>query len=159
VVVLLPLLWEWRQRRACARDVRAGAAAAGMALATGPGVLIYRATLGDVRFVLGNPSSWVGALLVAVVPGCLGRIFQLAVGQRARAGAVERHAYFYLVLNTFMMLIIARWSPAYRFRALAFGGLLRCDLSIVYPGGPLGILRRFRSSALHQLASPDGRGL
>lgn len=157
VIVVLPLLWElWRQRREQiqARDLRALARPL-LGLALTPlgllAFLVYRATLGDVKISLSDPSSIVGAFLVTPsYRETWGEYFSwpwvnmLFAIERMRAAP-----YFYLVLNTFLMLIMAvlvcySLPKLRRSYAIYSVLLMLMNLSIVYPWWPyMGIVRRF----------------
>ena len=156
VVVMIPLLWElWQQRE----NVRARTFRAlvrpliGLALTPlGLGLfLVYRALLGDVAFSPSNPGSFVGAFLVTpAYRETWGEYFSwpwvnmVFALQRMRAAP-----YFYLILNTFVMLIMAVlvcYSMLRQRRSYAIYSfvLMLMNLSIVYPLWPyMGIIRRF----------------
>lgn len=157
VVVLVPLAWElWR---AFGADVRArrlqpllrplvGVALVPLGLLA---YLVYRATLGDVEFSLVNPSTLIWALLVTP---SYDRVwdhhfswpwtsFMVALDRLRTA------PFFYLILNTFGMLIMSvivlygalRQRGSYVVYGLC---LLVMNLSIVYPLLPyISVIRRF----------------
>jgi hypothetical protein len=157
VMVALPLAWElWQQQREHLLAHRSrqvlrpllGLALIPLGLLA---FLAYRATLGDVRFDLADPSSWVGSLLVTPsYQDVWGEYFSWPWVNFVLALEQMRSApYFYLVLNTFLMLIMAVlvcYSLRYqRFSYSIYSALLLImNLSIVYPWWPyMGILRRF----------------
>lgn len=157
VVVVFPLLWElWRQRRA---EVAAGR----WRVLVGPlvgvgltplgllGFLVYRATLGDVQFSLADPGSIAGALLVTPsYRDVWGEYFSWPwVNFFFALDRLREAPYFYLLLNTFVMMIMVvlvgysmlRQRGSY---VLLSGLLVLLNLSIVYPLWPyMGIIRRF----------------
>lgn len=157
VVVLVPLAWElWRAHR---DDLRARRLAPllrpllGLALVP-LGLLSYlgyRATLGDVEFSWQNPSTLIWALLVTP---SYDRIWDHHfswpwVSMLTAIDRLRTAPFFYLILNTFGMLIMATIAAygALRQRgsyALYSACLLLMNLSIVYPYLPyISILRRF----------------
>jgi hypothetical protein len=157
VVVALPLAWElWRAHGADLRARRLrplvrpilGLALVPLGLLA---YLLYRATLGDVEFSWHDPATLIWALLVTP---SYDRIWDhhfswpwvslVAAIERLRAAP-----YFYLILNTFGMLIMAvvacygalRQRGSYALYSVC---LLLMNLSIVYPYLPyISILRRF----------------
>ncbi len=155
--MLLPLLWElWQQRREQirARDFRSlvrpllGLALTPLGLLA---FLVYRATLGDVQFSLSDPSSFVGAFLVTPsYQQTWGEYFSWPwVNMLFALDRLRSAPYFYLVLNTFAMLIMAvlvcyslpRLRRSYAIYSVL---LMLMNLSIVYPWWPyMGIIRRF----------------
>jgi hypothetical protein len=157
VIVLLPLLWElWSQRREQirARDVRSLARPL-LGLALTPlgllAFLAYRATLGDVQLSLSDPSSLVGAFLVTPsYRETWGEYFSWPwVNMLFALQQMRTAPYFYLVLNTFVMLIMVvlvcysllRLRRSYAIYSFL---LMLMNLSIVYPWWPyMGIIRRF----------------
>lgn len=157
VIVVLPLLWElWRQQREriAARDFRPLVRPLlGLAL-TPLGLLAflgYRATLGDIGFSLSDPGSVVGALLVTPsYRDTWGEYFSWPwVNMLFALEQLRAAPYFYLVLNTLLMTVMAvlvcysalRQRGSYAIYSLL---LLLMNLSIVYPLWPyMGIIRRF----------------
>jgi len=157
VIVLLPLLWElWRQRREQiqARDLRAlirpllGLALTPLGLLA---FLAYRATLGDVKISLSDPSSFIGAFLVTPsYQQTWGEYFSWPwVNLLFALERLRTAPYFYLVINTFVMLImvvlvcysLTRLRRSYSIYSLL---IMLMNLSIVYPLWPyMGIIRRF----------------
>jgi hypothetical protein len=157
VIVLLPLLWElWRQRREQiqARDLRAlirpllGLALTPLGLLA---FLAYRATLGDVRISLNDPSSFIGAFLVTPsYQQTWGEYFSWPwVNLLFALNGLRTAPYFYLVINTFVMLImvvlvcysLTRLRRSYSLYSVL---IMFMNLSIVYPLWPyMGIIRRF----------------
>jgi hypothetical protein len=157
VVVLAPLAWElWR---AYGADLRAGRLRpllwpiVGIALVPLGllAYLVYRATLGDVEFSWRSPSTFIWAVLVTP---SYDRVWDhhfswpwvslIVAFERLRAAP-----FFYLILNTFGMLIMAvivcygalRQRGSYVLYSLC---LLIMNLSIVYPFLPyISVLRRF----------------
>jgi hypothetical protein len=157
VVVLAPLAWElWRTYRTelRARQLRSvlrpllGLALVPLGLLM---YLIYRATLGDAEFSWRNPSTIIWALLVTP---SYDKVWDhhfswpwmslLLAFDRLRTAP-----FFYLLLNTFLMLIMAvivcysalRQRGAYVFYSLC---LLVMNLSIIYPLLPfISVVRRF----------------
>ena len=157
VIVLLPLLWElWQQQREriLARDIRPvvrpllGLAITPLGLLA---FLVYRATLGDVGFSLSDPGSLVGSLLVTPsYRQTWGEYFSWPwVNMLFALDRLRTAPYFYLVLNTFVMLImvvlLCYSLPRLRRSYAIYSFLLMVmNLSIVYPWWPyMGILRRF----------------
>ena len=157
VIVLLPLLWElWQQQREriLARDVRPlvrpllGLAITPLGLLA---FLVYRATLGDVGFSWSDPTSLVGSLLVTPsYRQTWGEYFSWPwVNMLFALDRLGTAPYFYLVLNTFVMLImvvlICYSLPRLRRSYAIYSFLLMAmNLSIVYPLWPyMGIIRRF----------------
>lgn len=157
VVVLVPLVWElWRTYRTDlrARQFRAvlrpllGLALVPLGLLM---FLIYRATLGDAEFSWRNPSTIIWALLVTP---SYDKVWDhhfswpwmslLLAFDRLRTAP-----FFYLILNTYLMLIMAvivcysalRQRGAYVLYSLC---LLVMNLSIIYPLIPfISVVRRF----------------
>jgi hypothetical protein len=157
VVVLVPLTWElWRTYRAelRAHQLRSvlrpllGLALVPLGLMM---FLIYRATLGDAEFSWRDPSTIISALMVTP---SYDKVWDhhfswpwmslLLAFDRLRTAP-----FFYLILNTFVMLIMAlivcysvlRQRGAYVFYSLC---LLVMNLSIVYPLIPfISVIRRF----------------
>jgi hypothetical protein len=157
VVVLVPLAWElWRTYRTelRVRNLRSvlhpllGLALVPLGLLM---FLIYRATLGDAEFSWRNPSTIIWALLVTP---SYDKVWDhhfswpwmslLLAFDRLRTAP-----FFYLILNTFLMLIMAaivcygalRQRGAYVFYSLC---LLVMNLSILYPLIPyISVIRRF----------------
>ena len=157
VVVLVPLAWELlrayrtelraRQLRAVLRPLL-GLALVPLGLLM---FLIYRATLGDAEFSWRNPSTIVWALLVTP---SYDKVWDhhfswpwmslLLAFDRLRTAP-----FFYLILNTFLMLIMAvivcysalRQRGAYVLYSLC---LLVMNLCILYPLIPyISVVRRF----------------
>jgi hypothetical protein len=157
VVVLLPLLWElWRQQRENLRARRlAPLLRPALSLTLIPialfGFLLYRATLNDVAFAWRNPGSLVSALLVTpTYRDVWGEYFSWPWASVELAVTRLRTApYFYLLLNTFLMLIMiallcASLPRQRRSYAIYSCLLLLLNLAIVYPPWPyMGIVRRF----------------
>ena len=157
VVVLVPLAWElWRTYRAEPRAHQwrsvlgplLGLALVPLGLTM---FLIYRATLGDAEFSWRDPSTIISALMVTP---SYDKVWDhhfswpwmslLLAFDRLRTAP-----FFYLILNTFVMLIMAlivcysllRQRGAYVLYSLC---LLVMNLSIVYPLIPfISVIRRF----------------
>jgi hypothetical protein len=157
VVVLVPLAWElWRTYRTelRAHQLRSvlrpllGLALVPLGLLM---FLIYRAMLGDAEFSWRNPSTIIWALLVTP---SYDKVWDhhfswpwmslLLAFDRLRTAP-----FFYLILNTFLMLIMAvivcysalRQRGAYALYGLC---LLVMNLSILYPLVPyISVVRRF----------------
>ncbi|MCS7287586.1 MAG: glycosyltransferase family 39 protein [Roseiflexus sp.] len=156
-VVLLPLLWElWQQHRSTVR-------ATGIRTLIGPlaglsltplallGWIVYRATLGDVAFSWRDPGTLVSALLVTPsYADVWGETFSWPwVNFGYALDQLRERPYFYLLLNTMLMLImlaltLATTVRARRSYAIYSLTLAAMNLSIVYPLWPyMGIVRRF----------------
>jgi hypothetical protein len=157
VVVVLPLAWEfWLQHREHIVSLRyrkliqpfLGLALIPLGLLL---FLVYRATLGDVHFDLADPGSWAGSLLVTPsYQDVWGEYFSWPwVNFLLALEQIRDTPYFYLVLNTFLMLIMAALvCYSLRYQRASYNiysiVLLLMNLSIVYPWWPyMGILRRF----------------
>jgi hypothetical protein len=157
VIVVIPLLWElWQQQRAQARARNIGPLVRPiLGLALIPlallGFLVYRATLGDVAFSWGDPSSLINSLMVTPsYRDVWGEYFSWPwINLQFALAQLRAAPYFYLVLNTFLMLImvvllcygIPRQRRSYAIYSCL---LLLMNLSIVYPLWPyMGIVRRF----------------
>ncbi|HEU5088737.1 MAG TPA: hypothetical protein VFT99_14885, partial [Roseiflexaceae bacterium] len=163
VVVLLPLMWEWwawRKRQKIGGQSGAPQGwqtlirpLAGIAL-TPLGLLawlVYRATLGDVALTWNNPASIVDALLVTpTYKDVWGETFSWPwVNFGYALEQLQTRPYFYLIINTFLMLImlvlavfaVLRMRGSYVIYTVV---LVLMNLSIVYPLWPyMGIIRRF----------------
>jgi hypothetical protein len=157
IVVLLPLAWEvWRVHR---DDVRVrqfrpllrpllGLLLVPLGLLT---YLIYRAMLGDAEFSWSNPSTLIWALLVTP---SYDRVWDHHfsfpwVSLQIAIDRLRTAPFFYLILNMFVMLMMAiiicysalRQRGSYVLYSLC---LLIMNLSIVYPLIPyISVVRRF----------------
>jgi hypothetical protein len=157
VVVLLPLLWEvWHVHRDDLRTRQFRPLLVPLlALMFVPlgllTYLIYRATLGDAEFTWTNPSTLIWALLVTP---SYDRVWDHHfsfpwVGLRVAIDRLRTAPFFYLILNMFLMSIMAvivcysalRQRGSYVVYSLC---LLIMNLSIVYPLIPyISVVRRF----------------
>ena len=157
VVVLLPLAWEvWRVHRddMHARRFRSLLGPLLGLLLVPLGLLaylIYRAMLGDAEFSWSNPSTVIWALLVTP---SYDRVWDHHfsfpwVGLQIAIDRLRTAPFFYLILNMFVMLIMAviicysalRQRGSYVLYSLC---LLIMNLAIVYPLIPyISVIRRF----------------
>jgi hypothetical protein len=157
VIVVVPLVWElWRTYRAApnVQKLRSllrpllGLALAPLGLLA---FLVYRVTLGDTGFSWRNPSTLIWALLVTP---SYDKVWDHHFGWPWMSlllafDRLRTAPYFYLILNTFLMLIMAmivcysimRQRVAYALYSLF---LLIMNLSIIYPLLPfISVVRRF----------------